>query len=532
MVTPPRAAHLAIAASMLGLAVPSSAAAAQRWAAPAGAATGGSCSEVVPCTIEVAVNQAASGDEVVVEPGTYSVTAPLDAPGPIDLHGVAGRPRPRLDGSPALLSAVLTAKQGGTTRHLRIDGVTSALVVQDGIAEDLLLSSSAADGAKVVESVRGTVLRDSVVLTAAGGSDDSALKLSQSSETGSAALVNVTALAREGEATGISCALRGGQARIVNTIVRGAAADVDATASPSLCSARNSNLRPALSPGLAAGAGDQDAEPSWVDAAGGDFRPAPGSPTIDAGTDDPLLGAADPMGCPRRTDAGPDIGAYEYADASQPCSSAVPEPVGTPAAAPGPAPAPAPATPKLGRAVVVSAGRGKVRVKPPGARRFRAVSAAVSVPVGSVIDATGGRVELASALDRAGVSQNGSFWGARFRVLQSRTGTGMTTLELRGGDFRACRRGARAASRPIAVASRRRHHRVVRSLWGRDSHGRFRTHGANSVATARGTAWLTRDRCDGTVTRVREGAVAVRDLNRHRTTLVRAGHAYLARARD
>jgi ferric-dicitrate binding protein FerR (iron transport regulator) len=69
----------------------------------------------------------------------------------------------------------------------------------------------------------------------------------------------------------------------------------------------------------------------------------------------------------------------------------------------------------------------------------------------------------------------------------------------------------------------------VRSLWARDNHGRFRTHGANSVATARGTAWLTQDRCDGTRTRVTRGAVAVRDLARHRTVVVRAGHAYLAR---
>ena len=47
--------------------------------------------------------------------------------------------------------------------------------------------------------------------------------------------------------------------------------------------------------------------------------------------------------------------------------------------------------------------------------------------------------------------------------------------------------------------------------------------------TARGTAWITRDRCDGTVTRVLEGAVAVRDRKRHKTVLVRAGHRYLAR---
>ena len=98
----------------------------------------------------------------------------------------------------------------------------------------------------------------------------------------------------------------------------------------------------------------------------------------------------------------------------------------------------------------------------------------------------------------------------------------MTTLALRGGDFRSCRRAGEAGER----APRRRS--PVRSLWARDKGGRFRTHGNNSVATARGTAWVTRDRCDGTLTRVTEGAVSVRDPA-PRTVLVRAGHKYLAR---
>ena len=73
--------------------------------------------------------------------------------------------------------------------------------------------------------------------------------------------------------------------------------------------------------------------------------------------------------------------------------------------------------------------------------------------------------------------------------------------------------------------------RVVRSLWGRDSHSRFRTHGRDSVATVRGTRWVTTDRCDGTLTRVTQGKVSVRDLHRKRSVLVSAGHAYLARHR-
>jgi hypothetical protein len=47
----------------------------------------------------------------------------------------------------------------------------------------------------------------------------------------------------------------------------------------------------------------------------------------------------------------------------------------------------------------------------------------------------------------------------------------------------------------------------------------------------RGTRWLTEDRCDGTLTRVTNGAVVVRDYKRRRNVLVRAGHSYLAKAR-
>jgi hypothetical protein len=41
--------------------------------------------------------------------------------------------------------------------------------------------------------------------------------------------------------------------------------------------------------------------------------------------------------------------------------------------------------------------------------------------------------------------------------------------------------------------------------------------------------WYTADRCDGTLTRVREGSVLVTDFRRKRTVIVRAGKTYLAK---
>ena len=61
--------------------------------------------------------------------------------------------------------------------------------------------------------------------------------------------------------------------------------------------------------------------------------------------------------------------------------------------------------------------------------------------------------------------------------------------------------------------------------------GQVPHNGKYSSATVRGTIWLTSDRCDGTLTTVRRGTVSVRDLRRHKTVTVKAGHSYLARAR-
>jgi hypothetical protein len=172
-----------------------------------------------------------------------------------------------------------------------------------------------------------------------------------------------------------------------------------------------------------------------------------------------------------------------------------------------------------GSSIVVSPGQGKILIRQPGTQRFRALTQGARIPVGSEIDARAGRITLVSAV--TGGLQDGTFWGARFTVGQSRGGSGMTSLVLKGASVRGC------PSRRTASASRRKPPR--HQLWAKDEGGRFRTHGHNSVATARGTTWVTEETCDGTRTRVFDGAVEVRDLKRKRTKLVQAGQSYLAR---
>jgi hypothetical protein len=517
------------------LSVPS-AQAAQRWASPTSTVTSGACPQSAPCRIDAAVNGAASGDEVMVAPGTYSVDQLLSPTVPIDLHGVAGQERPRLVGASNLTAAMLSFKTGGTLRHLSLEATATgqdALTLQRGLGEDLLIISASGDGGKVVGATPATVLRDSVVRTSGTTSTSAGLKLRESGGAGDVALVNVTVMAPGSGATGVFCEVRNGQARIVNTIVRGDAVDITTSRTVGHCTATTSNFRPAVSPGLTSGAGNQSAEPRFVDAPAGDYRPVPGSPTIDAGQADALLGTADPSGCSRTLGAAADIGAYEYA-ADDDCASAEGELTGAGRAGDSGLDAdlreelagvPAPA---LGTTVVTAPGKGKIRIRRPGESRYTALGKAARIPVGSTIDATAGRLRLVSAIDAAGTLQAGTFWGSRFKVRQERRGDGTTILVLRGGNFGICRS---RSTRRLATVSRKRKPKTVRSLWAKDRHGRFRTQGANSVATARGTSWLTRDRCDGTLTRVTAGAVSVRDRGASKSVLVKAGRSHLARHR-
>jgi CSLREA domain-containing protein len=201
--------------------------------------------------------------------------------------------------------------------------------------------------------------------------------------------------------------------------------------------------------------------------------------------------------------------------------------------------------PKLGRTFNVEpVGPGEVLVSErPGAARARA-RASVTVPgikgrnfvplrearqvaVGAIIDTRKGGVRLVSARDARNRTQSGDFRSGVFQVLQSgkRSAKGLTELRLKGSSFRRCGRVARGKKASAARRSKRR----IRRLRS-NAKGRFRTRGRYSAATVRGTVWEVADRCDGTLTKVTRGRVAVRDFRRRKSILVKKGKRYLARA--
>ena len=163
------------------------------------------------------------------------------------------------------------------------------------------------------------------------------------------------------------------------------------------------------------------------------------------------------------------------------------------------------APPRQGASVVIEPTSGTTFYREPGQAR-QPLTAEINVPVNTIIDATNGRMGITSANGAA------DFFGGAF-VIREPKRQRVTQLWLAGPDPRGCKG---------------RTSRVVRQVWG-DGKGHFQTRGRYAAATVRGTKWRVQDRCDGTLTTVVRGVVAVRDFGLRRTVLVRAGQSYLAR---
>ncbi len=198
-------------------------------------------------------------------------------------------------------------------------------------------------------------------------------------------------------------------------------------------------------------------------------------------------------------------------EATAPTEPPAPPPIGV-----GPPPPAAP-IPVNGQTVSVGTVAGKVLVRKHGEKKPHRLGDGEAIPVGSIVDATHGKVVLTSA-DPGGGKQSATFHGGAFRVGQ-KTGASLVVLKLHGGGFRSCRRAGKGSR----VLARRGH---GRHLWG-SGKGHFKTVGRHGAATVRGTIWLTADRCRGTFFKVKRGVVTVRDFSAHRTLKLRKGHTYL-----
>jgi Laminin B (Domain IV) len=188
--------------------------------------------------------------------------------------------------------------------------------------------------------------------------------------------------------------------------------------------------------------------------------------------------------------------------------------------------------PVAGKSVVASVVSGVVFVQVPSgksirrgkgsssrayAAKFRRYRGKANIPVGSTVDTRRGRIAITSAADLKGATQSADFYDGVFQIKQKRQADLITDAQLVTSRAK-CGSGARAS----------RSRRLGR-LWATGK-GRFRTKGRYSAASVRGTTWLTEERCDGTLTKVSRGRVAVRDTVKRKTVLLTAGQSYFARA--
>jgi hypothetical protein len=184
-----------------------------------------------------------------------------------------------------------------------------------------------------------------------------------------------------------------------------------------------------------------------------------------------------------------------------------------------------PAPPQKGESANATA-TGNVTVKCPGNAKQKLGSSEKQFPLGCTIDASHGTVNLKWNSGCRGIA-SGKFGGVAFVVNQVKD----SHPECPGGlllDLKSL------APAPKGCDDRDRRNRVSSAavtghLHAQTKRRRVRSRHRHSSGTVRGTEWDVVERCDGTLTRVIAGVVAVRDFRLHKTILVHAGHSYLAR---
>ncbi len=320
-----RRAGTAVASLALLIAVPGTAQAAQRYAASGGAGT--ACTQATPCSLQEAITKAGENDEVIVTVGTYTVSAPIGAPPAaknLFIHGEFAGPMPKIEATLNGAVPISFSATGGRISYLDITNTATspfaAFCFGEGSIERVRATSIGSTPTGIL--ISGTCsVRDSLIR--AVGANGVALSASGGSGGQTGLIRNVTALATGTESVGIRSSHNdvimissSYLADVKNTIADGSAADLQALPGPfgtGHIVVTNSNFdKPvATSSATITGGPNQSAPPLFVNAAAGDYREAPNSPTIDAGTTG-QIGALDLEGNARNQGAAPDIGAFEF----------------------------------------------------------------------------------------------------------------------------------------------------------------------------------------------------------------------------
>ncbi len=324
---------------------PASAIPSTDYASPKGSGT--ACTQSEPCEIATALQNATSGDTVILagDEGSYGspqspIVKPLEVKSGVTLSGPYGEPRPEIYSGAMVGIETGEGGEGQRISNLEIeDSAKSATAMfGSGSIERVIAKAPAGTGC---ESGPVTTIIDSICAGEFGIND-------QVSGIGlwTLELRNDTVYATREGARLVSHG-PGLRVTALNTILRGSLVDIgaDQIAGTVAVSLEHSNYANVSAEGGAlisapGSESNQVAVPLFVNAEQGNLHEAPGSPTIDAGVNEPANGEFDLDGNPRiqpgnlscgntKTPAVTDIGAYEAAPIALPCPPPTPTPPNT-----------------------------------------------------------------------------------------------------------------------------------------------------------------------------------------------------------
>jgi hypothetical protein len=332
---------LALSAAVLLLCVASAPAATTRVVSPSSIRTMDPCDTVTPCRLDFAMANTVSTDDVSLLPGDYYQVGTTPWAGlPAlqsneSIHGTPGQSVPVIHGLVGATSSFMELN-GAAARDLAVDmeitgmglTVTGLRLLNGATAERVRVHGTSAATNSLLSPClienTGTLLDSACI----GDGTSSVWALSQGSSGDSTGTVrNVTAISTATNGVGMRNGTATGTAVLTatNVIARGTEADTDLTANNAGATARfvidHSNWRTTQNTGpgthqVQQGLGNQTGPtapaPLFVNQAAGDYRQAPGSPTIDAGATSAANGPFDFGGDPRLIGAATDIGADEF----------------------------------------------------------------------------------------------------------------------------------------------------------------------------------------------------------------------------
>lgn len=197
----------------------------------------------------------------------------------------------------------------------------------------------------------------------------------------------------------------------------------------------------------------------------------------------------------------------------------------------GPVPSQPLAVPVLGETQQVRTISGTVSVRLKGTHSFVRLSQAMTIPVGSEVEATRGRA-LITAATPAGKTVSAEASSGRFVIEQERGNGGRTSLVL-SLQLTGCPTAPLPKGTSAAISGRSSKHAGPKSrhLWVSEHGGSWGTDGRYVSTTVEGTHWLTLDECERSEVSVVAGRVKVRNLITDKTKVLTSGQHYIASRR-